>query len=336
MRFDFYRDASIASLQSEIEKIPPCGGIFYFFCFLFQKEKNYLCRFQQIFCFMENIDPPEAKTVKGGKNFWGNLLRTVLGTTISILLTFGTNALIQRHRRVQDRKMTAMMVMSNIESFARTLETRSERMAPNDSIAAWLLCMSYEDLEMLPSNELNRLIDRATDVATLNHDHTAENVFSNHIETWKNVNNVQFIDNVGSCFSALNGVEEQFNQWVMGVPDALHDVKINPDKYEGSTLPMKMMHSDRVRTAMKAIHNRRCWLRYAAASLRYFNLKNMTAIGISEQEVIEYTNALEEESEDTGTPPDANSFYTSAYTLDSLTSLTHLTERIEELKAEKE
>lgn len=285
---------------------------------------------------MENIDPPEAKTVKGGKNFWGNLLRTVLGTTISILLTFGTNALIQQHRKAKDRKMTAMMVMSNIESFARTLETRSERMAPNDSIAAWLLCMSYEDLEMLPSNELNKLIDRATDVATLNHDHTAENVFSNHIETWKNVNNVQFIDNVGSCFSALNGVEEQFNQWVMGVPDALHDVKINPDKYEGSTLPMKMMHSDRVRTAMKAIHNRRCWLRYAAASLRYFNLKNMTAIGISEQEVKEYTNALEEESQDTGTPPDANSFYTSAYTLDSLTSLTHLTERIEELKAEKE
>ncbi len=285
---------------------------------------------------MENIDSPEAKTVKGGKNFWGNLFRTILGTTISILLTFGTNALIQRHRKVQDRKMTAMMVMSNIESFARTLETRSERMAPNDSIAAWLLCMSYEDLEMFPSNELNKLIDRATDVATLNHDHTAENVFSNHIETWKNVNNVQFIDNVGSCFSALNGVEEQFNQWVMGVPDALHDVKINPDKYEGSTLPMKMMHSDRVRTAMKAIHNRRCWLRYAAASLRYFNLQNMAAIGISEHEVMEFTNVREEDDENTGTPPDVNSFYTSAYTLDSLTTLTHLTERIEELKAEKE
>jgi hypothetical protein len=232
--------------------------------------------------------------------------------------------------------MTAMMVLSNIESFARTLETRSERMASTDSIAAWLLCMSYEDLELLPSNELNKLIDRATDVATLNHDHTAENVFSNNIETWKNVNNVQFIDNVGSCFSALNGVEEQFNQWVMGVPDALHDVRINSDKYEGSTLPMKMMHSDRVRTAMKAIHNRRCWLRYAAATLRYYNLQSMSVIGISEQEVIKYTNDRMEKGEAKGTPPDANSFYTRAYTLDSLTSLTHLTNHIEELKAEKE
>lgn len=323
------------------------GGIFSFFFSCVKKKKNYFCHFQQIIVFMENIDPPLTQTVedvestknqteKGSKMFWGSLLRTILGTTISIILTFGTNALIQRHRRAQDRKMTAMMVLSNIESFAQTLEKRSERMAPNDSIAAWLLCMSYEDLELLPSNELNELIDRATDVATLNHDHSAENVFSNYIDTWKNVNNAQFIDNVGSCFSALNGVEEQFNQWVMGVPDALHDVNVNPNNYEGSTLPMKIMHSDRVRTAMKDIHNRRCWLRYAAATLRYYNLQSMSVIGISKQEVMKYTNDRMEKGEAKGTPPDANSFYTRAYTLDSLTSLTHLTNHIEELKAEKE
>lgn len=232
--------------------------------------------------------------------------------------------------------MTAMMVMSNIESFARTLETRSNRMAPSDSIAAWLLCTSYEDLELLPEKELSDLIDRATTVATLNHDHTAENIFSNSIETWKNVNNVQFIDNVGSCFSAINGVEEQFNQWAKGVPEAMQDVYVNPDKYEGSTISMKLMHSDRVRNALNGIHNRRCWLRYAAATLRFFNLQNMAAIGISEHEVMEFTNVREEDEDNTGTPPDVNSFYTNAYTLDSLTTLTHLTKRIEELKAGKE
>lgn len=285
---------------------------------------------------IDDIDLPETETVKGGKNFWANLFRTILGITISILLTFGTNALIQQRRKVQDRKMTALMVMSNIESFARTLETRSNRMAPNDSIAAWLLCTSYEDLELLPEKELDHLIARATTVATLNHDHTAENVFSNNIETWKNVNNLQFIDNVGSCFSAINGVEEQFNQWAKGVPEAMQDVYVNPDKYEGGTISMKLMHSDRVRNALNGIHNRRCWLRYAAATLRFFNLQNMAAIGISEHEVMEFTNVREEEGENTGTPPDVNAFYTDAYTLDSLTTLTHLTERIEALKAEKE
>ena len=283
---------------------------------------------------MEEIQVPEVETVKSGGKSWNNLFRTILGTSISIILTFGTSALIHQHNKAQDRKMTAMMVMSNIESFAQTLETRSKKMALNDSIAAWLLCMSYEDLELLPSNELDELIGRVTDLATLNHDHTAENIFSNHFETWKNVNNVYFIDNVGACFSAINGVEEQFNEWVMEASEAMHDVNVNPDKFDGNTIPMKMMHSKRMRTAMSAIHNRRCWLRYAAASLRYFNLKNMAAIGISEQEVMEYTAIRLKGIDNVGTRPDASTFYTKAYTLDSLTSLTHLTKRIEELKAE--
>ena len=282
------------------------------------------------------LDVPETSTKGNDNNFWKNLLRTILGITISIILTFGTNGLIQHHRKVQDRKMTAMMVMSNIESFAQTLETRSDRMARNDSIASWLLCMPYEDLELLPEKELDGLISQATNVATLNHDHTAENIFTNSIDTWKNLNNVQFIDNVGSCFSAINGVEEQFNQWVSEVPEAIHEVQVNHDQYEGSTIPMKTMHSSRVRTALAAIHNRRCWLRYAAATLRFFNSRNMTTIGISEQEVMDFTTARLKKSEDEATPPDAQLFYTNAYTLDSLTSLTHLTDRIEELKAGKE
>ena len=62
----------------------------------------------------------------------------------------------------------------------------------------------------------------------------------------------------------------------------------------------------------------------------------MTTIDISEQEVKAYTDAREEDNQDAGTPPDANSFYTKAYTLDDLTTLSHLTDRIEELKAGKE
>ena len=129
-------------------------------------------------------------------------------------------------------------------------------------------------------------------------------------------------------------INTQNNEWVMEASEAMHDVNVNPDKFEGNTIPMKMMHSKRMRTAMSAIHNRRCWLRYAAASLRYFNLKNMAAIGISEQEVMEYTAIRLKGIDNVGTRPDASTFYTKAYTLDSHTSLTHLTKRIEELKAE--
>ena len=282
-----------------------------------------------------DIKPPKINVPASGGGFWKTLGLMVLGTTISLALTISTAALLESKQRTKDRRLSAMMVMSNIESFARTLEIRSERMAPTDSIAAWLINMPYEDLELMPEKELSNLISQATNLATLNHDHSAENVFSNNIETWKNVGSVHFIDQVGSCFSAINGVEEQFNEWVKGVVEAKHDVNINPDNYEGNTMAMKCMHSERIRTGMAAIHNRRCWLRYAAASLRFFNQTNMKAIGISEQEVMDYTDERELGIDDKATPPNAESFYTDPYTLDSLTSLRHLNARIEELKKEK-
>ena len=43
---------------------------------------------------MEEINIPEAQTEEGGGKFGKQLLRTILGITISIILTFGTNTLI--------------------------------------------------------------------------------------------------------------------------------------------------------------------------------------------------------------------------------------------------
>ena len=63
---------------------------------------------------MEEINIPDYTEVKNDRKFWKNLLRTILGTTISIILTFGTNSLILWNRKANDRKMTAMMVLSNI------------------------------------------------------------------------------------------------------------------------------------------------------------------------------------------------------------------------------
>ena len=148
--------------------------------------------------------------------------------------------------------------------------------------------------------------------------------------------NVQFIDLVDSCFSAMNGVEEQFNDWVKGVAEAKKDIAANPAQHEGSNNAMKCMRSDRVRADLAAIHNRRCWLEYAAATLRFYNQKNMKAIGITEQEVTEYTNDREQKAEDsTLTPPNANDYYTDAIAPDKLTSMGSLNARIDELKAEQ-
>ena len=281
-----------------------------------------------------NITPPKVPAPTKG-SFWKQLGMMILGTTISLALTITTAALLDAHKRAKDRHLSAMLVMSNIEGFARTLEIRSDKMAPIDSIATWLLSKPIEELELLPEKELEYLISQATQVANLQRDMSAENVFSNNIETWKNMGNITFIDLVGQCFSSMDIVLVRFNEWAASVRDAKTDVINNPDNYQGSTIPIKMMNSNKVRASMAAMHKQRCWLTYVAATLRFYNRKNLMSINITEEELNAYIEASESQEFDVGNPPDVNDYYTDPFSPDSLHSLRHLDERLLSLKNEK-
>ena len=54
-------------------------------------------------------------------NLWKNLLYTFLGTTLSILLTFGTSQWLALKKQKEERQLTALMVMGNIEKFAQKI-----------------------------------------------------------------------------------------------------------------------------------------------------------------------------------------------------------------------
>ena len=133
-----------------------------------------------------NIKPPRINVnTKGG--FWKQIGMIVIGTTISLILTLVAAQLTESHQRAKDRRLSAMMVMSNIEKFSRTLEENAEALAPADSIATWLLSKPIEDLEKMPEEELNSLIDQVTTFFFLSYDKSAENIFpttSRHGRTW--------------------------------------------------------------------------------------------------------------------------------------------------------
>ena len=72
------------------------------------------------------------------------------------------------------------MVMSNIEAFARIAESYEAYLASTDSITTWLLSQPIEDLERLPENELNALIDQANTFPFLTYDKSADNFLQQH------------------------------------------------------------------------------------------------------------------------------------------------------------
>ena len=237
-----------------------------------------------------NIKPPRINPFKPkNASIWKWLGTIILGTTISLVLTIIAAQLLEKRQRAKDRRLSALMVMSNIESFAQDLDDYYEELGRADTVSAWLLSHSMEELGELPTETLRALSLECVRADLVYYDKTAENIFSNNIETWKNMGNFQFVDKVGVCFRLMNTIEEMLNGKSHEIEARINDIRNNPDQYPGDDFVMKILQDPGVKGHMQYIHNKRVLLQYFSAKLRYRNRQNMAAIGISEKEVMAFT-----------------------------------------------
>lgn len=261
---------------------------------------------------------------------WRELFLTIIATTISIVLTFGTAALLERCQRIEDRKMSAMMVLSNIDQFSRNVEEMSQKIARCDSIGAWMRSLPQDQLDNIEPQEVNNIINEMLSLVDfLTHDKTAENIFSNSIETWKNLGNFQFIDNVGASFSKMNADESNWNQWVSDYEATVNRVI---SQWEPGKHTLTLLLTDNVfRQKIEDFHVRKAWLDYVAANIRYLNSQNMKLIGISEEEVSAFTDERSRDIEVDNEMPSLADFRTDTLTLGDLTTLRPFIQHIDSI-----
>ena len=245
-----------------------------------------------------------------------------LATTLSIILTFGTTSLVEHCQRVKDRKLSAMMVMGNIETFSRKVDDMAQSMARRDSSATWMLSLPQDSLDFIPASEMVDLINEVVaGIEFLTHDKTAESIFSSNIETWKNMQKFQFIDNVGSCFSEMNADENYWKEWVEGFEAAVNDVLEHPDEHPGERTVTKLLRNVVFRQKIESFHVRQSWLKYISAKYRYLNQRSARMMDIDYQEVEDFADERLKEVEINGTEPMQSDFRTKPLDVNSLNTL---------------
>ena len=244
-----------------------------------------------------------------------------LATTLSIVLTFGTASMLERCQRTEDRKMSALMVMSNIEQFSRKMESKAQEMARLDSIATWMLSLPQDKLDSIPISEMAGLINQVVTLDFLTHDKSAESIFSSSIETWKNMGYFQFIDNVGACFSQMNADENYWNDWVEEYEKTIYDVLDHPNEHPGKRTYTKLLCNQAFRTKIESFHVRKEYLEYSADYYRYLNAMNMKLIGIDSCEVMDFTEARSKDVELNIAKPMQQDYRKAQLKVDSLKTL---------------
>lgn len=240
---------------------------------------------------MEEIPtvPDSRPQVDKGGNLWKTLLLTFLGTTMSILLTFGTSQWLALKKQKEERQLTALMVMGSIEKFAQNLEQNADDLAWHDTLATYLLNIPIDSLDSPQYDSIGKYLSLLLAFNTLSHDRSAESIFSNSIETWKNLGNFSFIENVGHCFAHINLIEESYAKFFTDENDEIGKrIRMNPEAYPGSTLASKFMHDTQFRKYLSRIHGRISQCRYGVAFIRQENAVNMRLMNVQEKDVKDF------------------------------------------------
>ena len=268
----------------------------------------------------ENTKTSKEEKKAKRNNFLNQMGAIVLGTTISLIVTIVAAQILERHHRAKDRRLSALMVMSNIESYARILESAHEYMERADTVSAWLLNLPLNKVDSLDQDSLLSLMDELMYIPLIIYDKTTEGIFSDDIETWKNMGNFLFIDNVGKCFSDMRTIEKEWTAFSEEMDEARDAVLYHPEQYPGNSWCSKYLNDKVFRQLLRDFHNRRCWIYNQIEKIRYYNYLNMAAIGITEQELYDFIEMREKEIKVDRVKPDDN-FYTPYINPDSITTI---------------
>ena len=231
------------------------------------------------------------------KEMLQDLVVDIISMTISIIITFGTASVAERIQRNKARKLTAIMVLSSIESFCRNMEDQLDDLARKDTLATWLLHIPADSIPLMDEQELLTTINEVQRLTVLMHDKTSETIFSNNIGTWENVGNFSFIDQVGQCFYGINWITDRWQQEVHDIASHFDRIQEHPSEYPGETFFQKYLTDMQVRGSLTNIHSMRNWFERNIAAYRENNRVNMKLIGLTEKEVMDFTDGLLKEVE---------------------------------------
>ena len=150
---------------------------------------------------------------KTGKmvNSWGKgFLSSLLGTTLSIILTFGTSALVDRKMKADIQRQTAMMVIHDIDTSVELMEEIADWEDEKNHAVQYILA-HFDRIDSLSADTLELAMDMIADTDGDNtiFDDSKEKIFNSSQDIWSNLDNMAFIDNMERFYRERNYVQNQ-------------------------------------------------------------------------------------------------------------------------------
>ena len=144
----------------------------------------------------DKLQTTEQPKKDGGSSAMKQFMLTLLATTISIALTFGTSAIIENNKKKKEKREIVMMVMYDLYTSLKMVQQA-------DSNLFELLKLQRDIAEDTTLYEQKKY-DFIRLMPKVEYTNTTEKIFSSSIETINTVGNVLFTENVAEFYYSRN------------------------------------------------------------------------------------------------------------------------------------
>lgn len=244
----------------------------------------------------------EKKTTRK-KIDWQQFFITVIGTAIGVALTFVVSGILERRNKAQAQRLTAIMVIHDIDNTVNIFQSWKDNEEKGKALLMYAL-EHKDQKEAIPSDTLMNVLNLLVRSKTEYHfDTSKEQIFNSDADTWQNLENMKFIDNVQEFFYERQRFLEIANnaEWFREpIPDEefmqviMNSGWVTEEEYftELWAFLRDKLQDKRVAYYINVSHARVEALTQYIDKFTLLNEENKFIMGITDQELEDYVNSL--------------------------------------------
>ena len=155
------------------------------------------------------VKMPQMGSMKNG-GWKKELLLSVVATTISIVLTFGTASYLEKRQQKENRKQVAILIVNDLRAYTDNMRgTDTVSLIPKREAFARLAAMPADSIRMLSEEEALPYFTALMQDFFVYRDKSIERVYSSSISTFRDLGTFEFIRWIGACYINVNEIEDQ-------------------------------------------------------------------------------------------------------------------------------
>ncbi|MBO4557890.1 MAG: hypothetical protein J5693_04715 [Bacteroidales bacterium] len=234
---------------------------------------------------------------------WQQFIITVLGTAIGVALTFVVNGIINHRNKEQAQRLTAIMVIHDIDNTINILETWKEQ--EEEGQALLLYALEHRDQkDPIPSDTMTSILTHLVRrKAEYHFDTSKEQIFNSDVDTWQNLGNMKFIDNVQRFFYERQSLLETASteDWFREpIPDdeymkvVMESGWVTQQEYDANqwSFLRDQLYDKRVVYYINVSYARVSALKEYIDKFAKLNEENKFIMGITDREMEDYVNSI--------------------------------------------